>query len=198
LIRFRTTTVFVLIGWLLAGSSAAEGQNAASTAGARPCTTASPESGARKASKKDRDSNHKESESVTQSACIELDSTVLETQEYLQSHVRKKQWKISDEVTSENSWTFSRELNKEELLGFTKTDPKNADVSWSGGKALVQVNSVELTDGYTRTLIRASFRGFGERADLFAMPKPWWSLESNQSLEDSLISALKRHFHPSQ
>jgi hypothetical protein len=127
-------------------------------------------------------------------ACIELAFSPLEIQEYLQSYVRSQQWKIGDEHLTEDSWTFSRELGKDELLSFTTKNPNFARVNWSGGAALVQVATVQVAEGFARTVIRASFRGYGQNADQFVQPREYWELESNSNLEASLRSALEAHF----
>jgi len=190
---FRRTSIGIFFLGLLTAPGAAQGQSAGD-GDARLCTASANDTATTKKSKKDRERDQKGSAAAAAPACLELRATTLDVQEYLQSYIRKKQWRIADETMSEDFWAFSRELDKEELLAFTKPDPKNAEVHWSGGKALIRISTQELSDGFHRTVIRADFRGFGETADHFAQPKPWWDLDSNRSLENSLISALQSYF----
>jgi hypothetical protein len=127
-------------------------------------------------------------------ACIELAFSPLEIQEYLQSYVRSQQWKFGEEHLTEDSWTFSRELGKDELLSFTNKNENLARVNWSGGTALVHVSTVQVAEGFARTVIRASFHGYGQNADQFAQQREYWELESNGNLETSIRSALEAHF----
>jgi len=75
------------------------------------------------------------------------------------------------EHLTEDSWSFSRELSKDELLSFTNKNTNLARVNWSGGAALVQVSTVPAAEGFARMVIRASFRGYGQNADQFAQPR---------------------------
>ena len=136
----------------------------------------------------------KASAAKASAACIEVAAGMLEIQEYLQSLGRKEKWALSDEHLMEDSWVFSRELSKQELLDATKRNSNSARVEWAGGTATVNVSSIVLPDGITRTVIDASFRGYGTNADQFAPEKEYWDLESNGNLEQSLIAALKSHF----
>jgi len=95
---------------------------------------------------------------------------------------------------TEDSWTFSLELGREDLLRDTTEESKKKRVDWDVGTVRVHVNSLRLPDGYTRTIIRASFRGYGRNEDQFAMKQEYWELESNNSFENSLVSALQSHF----
>jgi hypothetical protein len=118
----------------------------------------------------------------------------LEIQEYLQSYARTQQWKISGEQVTEDSWTFSLELDKDDLLRDTTEDSRNKKVEWTGGTVRVRVNGAQLPDGYSRTIVRASFRGYGRSADQYAMHKEYWELDSNNNFENSIVSALRSHF----
>jgi hypothetical protein len=127
-------------------------------------------------------------------SCIEISSSVLDVQEYLQSYVRKQQWKILDEDLNEDSWNFSLALGKDSLVESTQPDADSEKVNWSSGIAAVQVTTTRLPDGFTRTIIRANFRGYGENQDQFAMHREYWDLASNGKLEASFASVLKAHF----
>jgi hypothetical protein len=131
-------------------------------------------------------------------ACIELSFSPLEVQEYLQAYARKEHWTIIDEHMTEDSWSFSVARSKEELLAATTAPSNSVRVDWRSGIALVQVSSTKLPDGFTRTIIRAGFRGYGESADQFAMQKEYFELVSNGSFEASVVSALRAHFQTAQ
>jgi hypothetical protein len=120
--------------------------------------------------------------------------SALEIQEYLQSYARTQQWKISESGLTEDSWTFSLELDKDELLRDTMEDSNKKRVEWTGGTVRVHVNTVQLPDGYSRTIVRGSFRGYGRSTDQFAAQKGYWELDSNNNLENSIVSVVRTHF----
>jgi hypothetical protein len=53
---------------------------------------------------------------------------------------------------------------------------------------------VKVAEGFARTVIRVSFRGYGQNADQFAQQREYWGLQSNNNLEASIRSALETHF----
>jgi hypothetical protein len=177
------------LSWL---STASAQQNSASKPVARPCAESWRD--LRTDSKKNRPKSPKKDSRKEQGACIELAFSTLEIQEYLQSYARTQQWKMSDDQVNEDTWTFSMELDKDELLRATTEDSRNRRVEWTGGTVRVHVNTALLPDGYSRTIVRASFRGYGRSADQFATQKEHWQLDSNNSFENSVVSALRSHF----
>lgn len=158
----------------------------------RPCADSWNDSGSN--AKKNRPKNLRKETHQKTGACIELAFSTLEIQEYLQSYARTQQWKISDDQVNEDSWIFSMELNKDELLRDTTEDSRNRGVEWTGGIVRVHVNTVLVPDGYSRTIVRASFQGYGRSTDQFAPQKEYWQLESNNNFENSIVSALRSHF----
>jgi hypothetical protein len=127
---------------------------------------------------------------VTSPVCLEIRYPALMIQERLQKYVRAQRWNISDEQTSEDTWTFSLMLSKDQLSSYTKplVLPK---IAWHGGKASIQLRTSELPDGYTRAVISARFDGYGDAEDQFAVQHESWPLSSNGTLESHLLSALK-------
>jgi hypothetical protein len=123
-------------------------------------------------------------------ACMEIRYPALMIQERLQNYVRAQRWNISDEQTSEDTWTFSLMLSKDQLGSYTKPQilPK---VTWHGGKSSIQLRTSELPDGYTRIVLSARFEGYGQAEDQFATQRESWPLASNGTLESSLLSMLK-------
>lgn len=184
--------IHLLFYLLMSGAVALPGQGTQATAVSRPCAAGWNDPGP-EASKK-RPKNAKEDPQKKAGACLELAFPPLEIQEYLQSYVRSQQWKIGEEHLTEDSWTFSRELSKDELLSATGKNTTATRVNWSGGLALVHISTAQVADGFARTVIRASFRGYGQNEDQFAQQREYWDLESNNNLEASISSALKSHF----
>ena len=177
------------LAWLLAAPAQ---QNTAPKPVVRPCADSWNNSGSN--AKKNRPKKSKKDAWPETGACVELAFSAPDIQEYLQSHAREEQWKITGDQMAEDSWMFSLDLSREDLLRDTTEDSKKKRVDWDAGTVRVHVNSARLADGCTRTIIRASFRGYGRNEDQFAMKKEYWELESNNSLENSLVSALQAHF----
>jgi hypothetical protein len=144
--------------------------------------------------KKNRPKNSRKGTPPESGACAELVSSTLEIQEYLQSYARAQQWKITADQMNEDSWTFSLEIDKDELVRDTTDDSKKKRVEWTAGVVRVHVNTAQLRDGYSRTIVRARFRGYGRPADQFAMEKEYWDLDSNNNFENSVVTALRTHF----
>lgn len=178
-----------MLSWLSAASAQ---QNSASKPVVRPCAESWKD--LRTDTKKNRPKSPKKDSPKEQGVCIELAFSTLEIQEYLQSYARTQQRKMSDDQVNEDTWTFSMELDKDELLHATTEDSRNRRVEWTGGTARVHINTAPLPDGYSRTIVRASFRGYGRSADQFAMQKEYWQLDSNNNFENSIVSALRSHF----
>jgi hypothetical protein len=130
--------------------------------------------------------------------CLEMRSTTLEVQEYLQAYGREQKWNLSDEHVAEDAWTFSRKLERDELLRYTQNDASTGRVSWTSGMAFVQINTTELDEGFVRVQIAARFQGYGQSLDRFAPQKEFWPLISNGSLEKQLISIVEMHFKNAQ
>ena len=162
--------------------------NKSSNSGAVPTNRAARSTKGRKKNQEDRRTD-------AGSACLELRFSPLDIQEYLQTYVREQQWKISREHVGEQALTFSRELNKDELLGHTKRDKEPDRIIWSGGSAFIQLQTTELEGGYTRAIVVARFQGYGVSEDKFAMPRQYWTFESNGTVEASLSAALEKHFN---
>jgi hypothetical protein len=183
---------YFLLNALIWVSTASPQQSPPSQPIFRPCSDSwnAPEAG----TKKNRPKSAKKELKKESGACIELAYSALEIQEYLQSYARKERWKITGDQLNEDSWTFSLDLDKDELLRDTSADSNPKNVEWRAGTARINVNTSELADGFTRTIVRGSFRGFGRNQDQFAMAKEYWNLESNNAFESSITSALRNYF----
>jgi hypothetical protein len=173
-------------------SSAQEPSNKAPSADAssRPCSADSANlKAAREHKKKGKGNDANEAAS----GCLEAKRSVLEIQEFLQSFIRLQGWRFGEEKIAEDSWIFSRYLDKDELLRFAKEGPYAGRVNWSAGKALIQVRTRELDGGFTRVEISARLQGYGQNVDRFAPPKESWDLNSSGALEEELSAALEAH-----
>ena len=127
-------------------------------------------------------------------ACIEMAFSPLDIQEYLQSYARENHWLLTGDQLNEDSWTFSLDIDHDELLRDTLPDTNHKGVEWKRGAVRVHINTLVLPDGFARTLIYASFRGYGRSTDQFAVQREYWDLESSNAFENSLGSMLREHF----
>jgi hypothetical protein len=184
--------IFLLLCALTWLSTTRVQQSPASKPLVRPCAD-SWNNSASTAKKNQPKSSRKEAAKETGS-CIELAFSTLDIQEYLQSYARAQRWNISGDQMTEESWTFSRDLDKDELLRDITEDAKNMRVEWTGGSVRVHVNTAQLPEGYARTIIRANFRGYGRNLDQFAMHQEYWELDSNNNFENSIVTVLRTHF----
>jgi hypothetical protein len=167
-------------------------QTADRTPIARPCPALSTNS--KPARKENRKRKGAADSNEAPPACLEAKASALDIQEFLQSFIRDQKWNIRQEKVSEDSWSFFRSLDKDELLRFVDIGPFAGRVNWTAGKALVKVNTSEAEGSFTRVLITAKFTGYGQNADRFAPPQELWKPASNGTLEKSLVSALETHF----
>jgi hypothetical protein len=160
----------------------------------RPCNSIPAGSKRKKGTNKTRSQKRSEVIGNTASTCIEVHSTALDVQEYLQTHGREEKWNLGDEHVAEDAWTFSRKLERDDLLHFTKQDANPQPVNWTSGAAFVQVSTLELDVGFVRVQISARFEGYGQSADRFAPPNETWPLSSIFALDSQLFSMLGIHF----
>ena len=164
----------------------------ASVASVRPCPADSMNSKpARETKKKGKGAGSNE----IPPTCLEVQTPAMDVQDFFQSFVREQTWRIGEENVAEEAWSFYRYMDKGELLRFSKEGPFAGRVNWTQGKALIQVRTRELEKGFTRVEVTARFRGYGQNVDRFAPPKDSWLLESNGTLEKTLISALESHLN---
>jgi hypothetical protein len=168
--------------------------NSVAGAIARPCKIISSGLKPLKKASKGKQQKLEDEDGDSSGACLEVHSTALEVQEYLQAQAREQKWSLTEEHVAEDAWRFSRKLEKDELLQATKKDGSTARVNWSSGLAFIQVRTTELDDGFVRVQVSARFQGYGQNTDSFAPPKDTWPLKSNFALENNLISILEAHF----
>lgn len=156
----------------------------------RECTSSGDLAHARKSQKS---SKRKASPPIElKGVCSEVRDSALATQEYLQKYVREQRWSLSNEQVSEDMWSFSLDLGKDELIRYAKLSPE-ARIDWSGGRALLNVRTSSLDDGFARVVVTMRIDAYGEPEDKFVPRPKSWPVPSSGSLEATLLSALRVH-----
>jgi hypothetical protein len=127
--------------------------------------------------------------------CVEVKGEPIEIQEFLQSVVRKLQWRTGENHASEDTWAFVRYLNEEELAKYGDTKVLVEPVEFTSGKAAITIRTVELGDGFSRVQIAAHIQGEGKSTDkVWAQPGNVWTLRSKEVLEKELTDALQSRY----
>jgi hypothetical protein len=128
-------------------------------------------------------------------ACIEVKGETLEIQEALQAVVRDLRWRVHENHATEDSWSFVRYLNVDELEKYADTKVLVEPVDFEDGKTAVVVRTVDIGGGFVRVQISARFEGEGKSADtVMKQPATSWPLNSKGLLEKELIDALLVHY----
>jgi hypothetical protein len=174
-----------------AWAQAPEEKSAGSAPVVRPCVARKESSkSARKDKTKGKGAAGSEEAPI---ACLEAKDSALNIQEFFQSCLRAQAWRFGEERIVADGWIFARYLDKDELLQFAKEGPFAGRVTWTEGKAVVLVATLELDDSFTRVEISARMQGFGQNVDRFAPARDSWNLDSSGVLERNLIAALEDH-----
>jgi hypothetical protein len=126
--------------------------------------------------------------------CAEIHAAAPELRDWLRAHVREEKWHIEREEDSADTWTFVRNLERDELAQAARTDMLGGRIAWTSGKATVTAKTSEAGNGYTRVQISARFVGRGHAPQNFARPSDLWPLASRKTLEGGMMAALKSHF----
>jgi hypothetical protein len=128
-------------------------------------------------------------------ACIEVKGEPIEVQEFLQSFAREQQWRVGENHASEDTWSFVRYLNTEELEKYADTKVLLEAVKFSSGKSAVAVRTSDAGNGYVRVQITARFQGEGKSEDkMMAQPGNIWTLASRGVIEQELLSTLQSRY----
>ena len=127
--------------------------------------------------------------------CLEVQAAPQAIQDFLRSMTRKQKWRIAQEQTSADTWSFVRYLDAEELQRFARADILAGHIVWREGKAAVQVKTSDAENGFTRVQVTAKFQGKGESKEPLARPTDIWPLVSRGTLEGGMIAALQSHFN---
>ena len=96
-------------------------------------------------------------------ACLELKGEPIEVHECLQSVVLEFQWRVGENHASEDTWSFVRYLNDEDLEKYADSKVLLKPVEFTGGKLAVLLRTQELSPGYARLQISMHFQGNGSR-----------------------------------
>jgi hypothetical protein len=119
----------------------------------------------------------------------------LEIQETLQAAVRDLKWRVYENRASEDSWTFVRSLNVEELEKYADTKVLLEPVEFEHGKAALMVRTADVGQGFVRIQVSAQIQGEGKSADsVVKQPVTSWPLRSKGTLEQELIAVLQGRY----
>jgi hypothetical protein len=128
-------------------------------------------------------------------ACLEVKGDAMEIQETLQAAVRDLKWRVFENHASEDSWTFVRSLNAEDLERFADTKVLLEPVEFEYGKAAVVVRTADIGQGFVRVQISAQIQGEGKSADtVVKQPASSWPLRSKGTLEQELMAELQSRY----
>jgi hypothetical protein len=128
-------------------------------------------------------------------ACVEVKGESMEIQETLQAAVRDLNWRVFENHASEDSWTFVRSLNVEELEKYADTKVLLEPVEFEYGKAALVVRTADIGQGFVRVQISAQIQGEGKSADaVLKQPVTSWPLRSKRILEQELIAQLQSRY----
>jgi hypothetical protein len=128
-------------------------------------------------------------------ACLELKGGGIEVQEFLQNTAREQQWRVGENRASEDTWTFVRYFNSDELSKYADTNVLNEAVKFTSGKAAVLVRTSDIENGYVRVQVTAHFQGNGKSTDkVWAQPGEVWPLNSKGALEQEILKPLQTDY----
>jgi hypothetical protein len=128
-------------------------------------------------------------------ACMEMKGEPLEIQEALQALVRDLQWRVHENHVSEDTWTFVRYMDADDLEKYADTKVLIEPVNFEDGKAAVLVRTTDAGAGFARVQISAQFEGEGKSSDAtLQQPATSWPLVSKGTLEKELLTALAAHY----
>jgi hypothetical protein len=131
--------------------------------------------------------------------CLEVKGEGIEVQEFLQNSAREESWRIGENRASEDTWSFVRYFDVDELEKYCNTKVLIEPVKFTSGKVAVTVRTTDLTDGYDRVQISTHFTGEGVSTDkTWAQPGSVWNLISKGVLEKELMAALQVRYKPVQ
>jgi len=92
---------------------------------------------------------------------------------------------------TEDSWTFVRYLNTDELEKYADTKILIEPLNFEDGKAAVMVRTVDLGGGFVRVQVSAQFEGEGKSADpTFKQPATSWPVATKGLLEKEMLAML--------
>jgi len=129
--------------------------------------------------------------------CREIAGDAIELQEFLQAQGRAQSWHMSDNHAAEDSWTYVRYFDGDELDKYADTMAVAKDVKFSHGKAAVSVRTTDIGGGFVRVQITARFLGEAKSDEtVISQPAAQWPLASTGLLEKELFSTIEKNYHP--
>ena len=129
--------------------------------------------------------------------CVEVKGEGIEVQEFLQNTAREGSWRIGENLASEDSWSFVRYFDPDELEKYSDTKVLIEPVKFTGGKAAVTIRTTDLPDAYCRVQVSARFTGEGRSTDkAWAQPGSSWTLKSKGVFEQEVVNSLRLRYKP--
>ena len=129
--------------------------------------------------------------------CIEVKGEPLGIQEFLQNVAREQSWRIGENHTSEDMWSFVRYFNPYELETYADTKVTTEPVTFTSGKGATTVRTADLGDEFVRVQVSVHFQGEGKSADPnLKQPATVWPLKSKGVFEQQLVAALQTRYRP--
>ncbi|HYW66800.1 MAG TPA: hypothetical protein VFB10_08855 [Candidatus Dormibacteraeota bacterium] len=130
-------------------------------------------------------------------ACIEVKGEGMEIQEFLQSTAREQGWRIGENRVSDDTWSFVRYLDPDELEKYADTKVLIEPIQFTSGKAAVTLRTTEIGEGYVRVQIMVQVQGEGKSGDkVLGQPGSVWTLKSKGALEKELVATLQTRYKP--
>ena len=130
-------------------------------------------------------------------ACIEVEGEGIEVQEFLQKTAREQAWRIGENRVTEDTWSFIRYLDADELEKYADTKVLIEPIRFTSGKAAMTVRTTEIGEGYVRVQIIVHVQGEGKSADkVLGQPGSTWKLKSKGGLEQELVTAQQSRYKP--
>jgi len=130
-------------------------------------------------------------------ACIEVKGDPLGIEEFLQNFARERAWRIGENHTSEDMWSFVRYFNPDELEAYAQTKVLIEPVKFTSGKAATTIRTTEMGGDFVRVQISVHFQGEGKSTDpTWKQPAAVWPLGSKGVFEQELVGALEHQYKP--
>ena len=129
--------------------------------------------------------------------CIEIKGEPLGIQEFLQDMAREQSWRIGENHTAEDLWSFVRYFNPDELEIYADTKVTTEPVKFTVGKAATVIRTSDIGGEFVRVQISVHIQGEGKSADTtLKQPATVWPLNSKGVFEQQLVSALQTRYKP--
>jgi hypothetical protein len=129
--------------------------------------------------------------------CVEVKGDPLGIQEFLQNLARERSWRVGENHASEDTWSFVRYFNPDELDTYADTKVLIEPVKFTTGKAAAMVRTTDIGGEFVRVQISVHFQGEGKSTDpTWTQPATVWPLNSKGVFEQELVTALQTRYKP--